>query len=432
MLRNGLLTIFFLTLAGIPFSWADDWPQWRGPGRDGVWRETGLVQKFLKSQLDVLWRVKISSGYSGPSVADDRVYVTDRITEPAEQERVLCFDAKTGKNLWSHSYDCSYPGVQYPAGPRATVTVDHDRAYALGTMGHLYCFDAKTGTVRWSKDLKALYQIRMPLWGIAAAPLVEGDSLILHIGGSPDACLVALDKVTGKEKWKALDDRPSYAAPITIDQAGRRVVVCWTGDRVVGVDPQSGWLLWESAFKSGETVIAIATPVFHNSYLFVSSFFEGSHMVKVNPDELGVESPWTRHGLNEIRTDSLHSLISTPRIDGNHIYGVDGYGQLRCLDVATGDRVWENLDAVPRARWATIHMVKNADKTWMFNERGELIIASLSPQGYREISRARLIEPTLDQLGQRGGVCWAHPAYANKHIFVRNDIELLCASLALP
>jgi outer membrane protein assembly factor BamB len=376
--------------------------------------------------------VKISSGYSGPAVADNRVYVTDRIIEPAEQERVLCFDAKTGKKLWSYSYDCLYKDVGYTAGPRATVTVDHGRAYALGTMGHLYCFDAKTGAIHWSKDLNALYDIQMPIWGIATAPLIEAGNVIVHIGGTPGACLVALDKITGKEAWKVLDDRASYAAPIAIDQAGGRVVICWTGDRIVGVDPLSGGLLWDSEFKPDEMVIAIATPVFHNANLLVTSFYDGSRLLKVHPEKLAVDTIWSRRGLNEIKTDSLHSLMSTPRIEGNHIYGVDSYGELRCLDLATGDRVWKSLDAVPKARWATIHMVKNGDKTWMFNERGDLIIASLSPEGYREISRAHLIDPTQEQLGQRGGVCWSHPAFANKHIFVRNDTELLCASLALP
>ena len=114
---------------------------------------------------------------------------------------------------------------------------------------------------------------------------------------------------------------------------------------------------------------------------------------------------------------------------GDYIYGVDSYGELRCLDLATGNRVWESLAAVPKARWATIHFVENGDKIWMFNERGELIISRLSPSGFEEISRAMLIDPTLDQLRQRGGVCWAHPAFANRHVFARNDKELVCADL---
>ena len=122
--------------------------------------------------------------------------------------------------------------------------------------------------------------------------------------------------------------------------------------------------------------------------------------------------------------------MSTPLIQGNYIYGVDSYGELRCLDLRTGKRIWESLEAVPKARWANIHLIKNGENTWMFNERGELIISKLSPEGYSEISRAALIEPTKGQLGQRGGVCWSHPAFAYKHIYIRNDKKLICVNLA--
>ncbi len=124
--------------------------------------------------------------------------------------------------------------------------------------------------------------------------------------------------------------------------------------------------------------------------------------------------------------------MSTPLIQGDYIYGVDSYGELRCLERQNGDRLWESLEAVPKDRWANIHMVKNDDKVWMFNEKGELIISKLSPEGYKEISRAKLIDPTTGQLESRGGVCWSHPAFAYKHIYARNDNELVCVNLAAP
>jgi len=178
-------------------------------------------------------------------------------------------------------------------------------------------------------------------------------------------------------------------------------------------------------------VINIATPVFEDGYLFFSSFYDGSILLKADPDKLAVEKVWQRKGASETNTDSLHCCISTPIIQGDYIYGVDSYGELRCLELQTGDRVWESLEAVPKARWANIHMVRHEDKIWMFNERGELIICKLSPEGFREISRAKIIEPTRGQLSQRGGVCWSHPAYANKHVYVRNDRELLCIDLSI-
>jgi hypothetical protein len=152
-------------------------------------------------------------------------------------------------------------------------------------------------------------------------------------------------------------------------------------------------------------------------------------MLRLHQDALTVEPIWRRRGLSERETDALHCMINTPLFDGDYLYGVDSYGELRCLDARTGDRIWEDQTATPRARWSNIHMVRNGQRIWMFNERGELIIAQLSPQGFQEISRAWLIEPTTDQLRQRNGVCWSHPAFADRHIFARNDRELVCASL---
>ncbi|MHC4166948.1 MAG: PQQ-binding-like beta-propeller repeat protein [Planctomycetota bacterium] len=406
---------------------AEDWAQWRGSGRDSVWREKGIVKDL--DDIEVLWRTEISNGYSGPTVADGRVYITDRVKEPDQVERVHCFNADDGTPVWSHTYECRYVKVDYSDGPRASVTIDAGRAYALGAMGHLFCFDAEKGDIHWSKDLKSVYDIKIPIWGISAAPLVEDGLVILHIGGD-NACLVALDRVTGAEKWRALSDRASYSAPTIIEQAGKRVLVCWTGDSVSGLDPATGKLHWQHPFKPKRMVLNIATPVFENGYLFVSGFYDGSLLLRVAPDNLSVEKVWRRRGESERNTDSLHCCISTPIIQGDHIYGVDSYGQFRCLDLLTGDRVWESLRPVPSDRWSNIHMVRHEDKVWMFNERGELIISKLSPKGFEEISRAKIIEPTEGQLTKKRPVCWSHPAFANKRIYARNDDELICVDLA--
>ncbi len=413
-----------------PLTAADEWPQWRGPNRDGVWRETGLVERFETEQLPIVWRAEIGSGYSGPTVAQGRVYVMDRLVKPKQVERVHCFDRKTGRHLWTHEYDCPYVGISYQAGPRASVTIDEGRAYSLGTMGHLFCFDAESGRVLWQRDMREDYKIRMPIWGIAASPIVVGELLIVQVGGQPDACLVALDRKTGQERWRALEDRASYSSPILIEQAGRPVLVAWTGGHVAGLNPQTGEVYWKYPFPPRQMVISIATPIVRGERLFVTSFYDGSLMLRVPRDELAVELLWQRAGKNERETDALHSIISTPYMKGDFVYGVDSYGELRCLDAATGDRIWESLEATPKARWSTIHMVENGDRMWMFNERGELIIARLSPEGYQEISRAKLIEPTREQLRRRNGVCWSHPAFAYRHVFARNDKEIVCANLA--
>jgi outer membrane protein assembly factor BamB len=301
-------------------------------------------------------------------------------------------------------------------------------------MGHLHSFDATSGAVLWKHDLNAEYRIeasrRLPIWGIAAAPLVFQDLLIVQCGGADNACVVAFEKQTGKERWRALRDRAQYSAPIIIQQAGKPLLVCWTGDSVAGLDPLTGGVAWQYPFEPAKMPIGVATPVVDGDRLFVSSFYDGSLLLRLRQDQQSVEKVWRKRGASEMKTDALHAMINTPLLLGDHIYGVDSYGELRCLEAATGNRVWEDLRATPKDRWSNIHFVRQADRVWMFNERGELIIAQLSPQGFHEISRAKLIEPTLDQLSRRGGVCWSHPAFAHKHVFARNDREIVCASLA--
>jgi outer membrane protein assembly factor BamB len=147
---------------------------------------------------------------------------------------------------------------------------------------------------------------------------------------------------------------------------------------------------------------------------------------------MAVDKVWHRRKQNVPDGAAMHCLMSTPYIDGRHIYGADTNGVLRCLRLDTGQQVWEDRSAVPEDRWATIHLIRHGQRTWLFNERGELIIAELTPEGYEEISRAKLIEPTTGQLRRRGGVTWSHPAFANRHVFARNDKELVCADLSSP
>ncbi len=411
----------------------DDWPQWRGTNRDGVWNEQGLVEQFDADSLPVLWRQEISSGYSGPTVADGKVFVMDRQAEPSQIERVLCFDSKTGKPLWQHSYEAVYRNVGYVAGPRASVTIDDQKAYALGTMGHLHCLSVDSGDMVWKKDLNNQYEIvarkRMPIWGIAPSPIVYEDLVILQIGAADGASIVAFDKNTGEEKWRALDDPGQYSSPILHQHNGNTVLICWTGASVAGLDPANGKVYWRHEIKPRNMPIGVATPIVMNDHIFVTSFYDGSHLVKMT-DPMGIEPVWKKIGRNERQTAGLHSMIGTPVWIGNYIYGVDSYGELRCLDARTGERVWTSQEAVPKSRWSTIHFVMNGDKAWMFNERGELILATLSPQGFNEISRAKLIAPTTNQLRERGGVCWSHPAFADRCVFLRNDKELICVSLA--
>ena len=441
MLRSfhaaSLIFLFLLLHVAIKCTYCDDWPQWRGPDRDGVWNESGIVTRFTADDLPTRWRAEIGSGYTGPTVADGRVYVMDLLKTDSKQfERVLCLDAESGTEIWKHQYECVYR-IGYKAGPRASVTIEDGRAYSHGAMGQLICFDAASGKVIWKKDLDKTYSIqsrqrsgnRMPIWGMTCSPLIYEDLLILQVGAK-DAGVIAFDKKTGEQVWSALDDRGQYSSPILIHQGDRDVVVCWTGDSVSGLSPQNGEVFWTIDWKPRNMPIGCASPLLHGNHVFCTSFYDGSMLIKLDPDSPVAEKVWHIVGESERETKALHSIISTPVWIDEHIYGVDSYGEFRCLEAKTGKRVWENLTAVPKARWSTIHFVRNHDHVWMFNERGELILAKLSPEGFEEISRAKIIEPTSDQLNRRGGVCWSHPAFAMKCVFVRNDKELICVDLS--
>lgn len=426
MLKPLILLFAFLATTTGPLH-GEDWPKWRGTHRDGVWNEAGIIKSY--TELVPEWRVEVSSGYSGPTVAKGRVYVTDRVASPKQVERVHCFDEATGKPLWTHEYDCAYRNVGYPAGPRAAVQIHKGIAYSLGTMGHLFAFDAETGRILWSHDLNTEYKIEMPIWGIAAAPLIYGDLIVVHVGGTPDATVVAFDLNDGKERWRTLSDHASYSAPILIEQAGKPVIVVWTGDHIVGLDPKSGQPYWKHPFPPTRMVIGIGTPIVRNNQLFVSNFYDGSMMIDLHQTELKVSLAWAKAGSDEKNTKSLHSLISTPIWIGEYIYGIDSYGELRCIRASDGERVWTDTTAVRTARWSTAHFIKHGDNVWIFNEEGELLLTKLSPEGLKVLSRAPLIAPTRDQLNRRGGVTWAHPGFANGHIFIRNDNELISVDL---
>lgn len=411
------------------FAYADEWPQWRGVNRDGVWSEANIIDEFDSPQIKLKWRVPIASGYSGPTVADGRVYVMDSVKEPSEAERVHCFDWQTGDQIWSYRYDAPYGEIGYRAGPRTSVLIHDGHAYSMGAAGHLHCFDAEDGRLVWGRDLQSEYKIRMPNWGIAASPVIENDLLIAQVGGT-DACVVAFNKTTGEEQWRALNDDAGYSAPIVIDHAGRRVVVVWTGNRIVGLDPRDSNLLWEFPFQWTKWPIGIATPVLHDDLLLFSEAHKGTLLLRLAPQRMDVEKVWHRQEGDSTGEPAMHCLISTPIIQDGHIYGADNSGVLRCLRLDTGEQVWEDRTAVPENRWATIHLINQGERTWLFNERGELIIAKLTPKGFNEISRAKLIEPTTGQLRRRDGVTWSHPAFAYRHVFSRNDEELVCANLS--
>ena len=430
----GMAVLFAVAVTGLD---ADDWPEFRGQGRQGVWNETGILDTFPETGLEVRWRTPIKRGFSGPAVANGRVFVTDfeRSQGLAGVERIVCLDEATGEILWTQNWDASYAGISWDEGPRATPTVDGDRVYAVGATGVLTALRVETGDILWQTRFIDDYGAEVPTWGFSSAPLVDGDRIIAIVGGDPDAKVVAFDKMTGDEVWRALssvESGPGVGQPIMIEAGGVRQLIIWHPLAVSSLDPTTGEIYWEQPFQVGWDM-TVATPVRRGSDLFVSTFYDGPMMLALNNDRPEAELRWQGSSHSEILTDGLHAVIGTPVIQGDHIYGFGSYGQLRCLVAATGERVWETQEATgERGRWVSAFMVRQGDRVFINNDRGDLIIARLSPAGYEEISRTSLISPTSRPGNRREltFVNWSHPAFANRHIYARNDEEIISASLA--
>jgi outer membrane protein assembly factor BamB len=425
---------------------ADDWPQWRGPSRHGVWTETGIVDRFPDAGLKVAWRVPIRPGFAGPVVAAGRVFVLDyretRGTRTMDgAERLLCLDEETGELLWTQEWPATYRNLHmtFATGPRATPSVDGDRVYVVGAAGMILCLETATGAVVWQVDTVSEYGTTVPVYGVSSAPLVDGDRLIALVGGEPDALIVAFDKQTGDEIWRALPtvSETGYAAPMIYEAAGVRQLIVWQPRAISSLHPETGAVYWEHewAIPSNMTV---ATPVSSGSYLMATHFRRGSLMLRLDQDRPAARELWRGQSRSELpgQTDGLHALITTPLIIGDYIYGVGSYGELRCLDARTGERVWESDAVVVQERWGTAIFVQHEDRVFVTNEMGELVLARLTPEGYTELDRTALIAPTTRTRGGASGrwgdraVVWAHPAFANRHIVLRNDKEIVRLSLA--
>lgn len=429
--------ILFSAAAAATLS-AEDWPEIQGKGRLNVWTEEGILDKFPAGGLTAEWRTPIHAGYSGPAVADGRVFVSDYFAPKGAHasERVLCLDEQTGKVLWTYENGkADYGSIGYSYGPRATPTVDGDRVFVLGAAGDLYALDAKTGTLQWKINYQTDLGARQPTWGFAAAPIVYGDRLICLAGAGQCGTVVALDKKTGKELWRALpSDKPAgYSAPILIHAAGVDQVISFHPGAVSSLNPATGQVYWEAPYGTKEMIVA--TPVRDGNRLFVTTFFDGPMLLEPADDKPGAKILWQGKSHSEVKTDGIHTSISTPVVRDGYIYGMDSYGQFRCLDEKTGARVWMTMDVTKEeARWASAFITRQGERYFINNDRGELIIAELSPKGYKEIDRTPLIKPTTAVGTKRelGAVNWVLPAYANRHIIIRNDEEIIRVSIEKP
>ena len=400
---------------------AADWPQFRGPNRDGAWTERGLLETFPTGGLNVSWRTPVGWGFSSPVVAQGRVFLTDsQLKRPAAKERLLCLDERTGETVWTFAYDVRYPDwVFVPgqgAGPTATPTVEAGKVYILGGNGAVHCLETETGTLVWQKDLGKEYEVRE--MSCRASPLIEGNQVIFFTGAKPGATLIALDKQTGKEVWKALDESASNSSPLVIAAGGKRQLIVWTGESVTSLDPATGRIYWREPMVTSNND-AIPTPVFDGNRLLI-----GGLMFVLDPHQPAASILWPE---TKVLSRRILSNTSTALLRGELVFSAKSNGELVCIDAATGLQIWSTNTVTDIKTGASIHLTPNGDAVFLFTDQGNLIRARLSVQGYYEVSRTRLLEPTSPFGGRK--CAWTPPAFANGHVFARNEEEVVCASL---
>lgn len=441
------LLVSLLSVVTIARLAADDWPRWMGPKMDGVWRESGLIESFPEGGPPVLWRHEVGGGYAGPAVAGGRVYLMDRVKDSGKGievendlrkhglipggERVLCLDAADGEVVWEYSYDRPYK-IAYPTGPRCTPIVDGDKVYTLGAMGDLICLQADDGKVVWQQLLTDAYAAKPPVWGYAAHPLIVGDQLFVTVGGK-DSAVICLDKRTGQERWKSGNVSDiGYAPLVMYENQNARQLIFWSHDGVESLDPETGKQHWFIVFpetKQQAQATTIMTPQIIGNQLLVSEYFAGSLLLELQDQPPGVREIWRSINDDPKHEKSVNALMTTSFVENGYVYGVTGEGVMRCNTLATNELMWSESKPIGEkpAEFATCFIVKNGDRFVLFNDQGELILTHLTPEGYHEISRAKILEPSGAARGR--AIVWSYPAFANGCVYARNDKEIVCVSL---
>ncbi|MCF7961284.1 MAG: PQQ-like beta-propeller repeat protein [Pirellula sp.] len=413
---------------------AEDWPNWMGPNRDNVWNIAKPPQSLPSGSLKAKWTAPVAGGYSGPAVVGNRIYVTDLVTKADAKvdnfgrksfdgtERVLCFDANTGKAIWKHEYNVTY-AISYPAGPRCTPVVDGGNVYTLGAEGDLFCFEAQTGKDIWSRKLKDDYKTNSALWGFAAHPLIDGDNLITLAGGD-GSHTVCLNKKTGKEVWRfGTAPEQGYSPPSIITAGGVRQLILPNPTAINSVDPATGKLYWTLPYDASNGSV-IMVPIQVGKYLFVAGYSDKNLLI-----ELDATSPKAKEVWRNVAKKALSPVNVQPMAIGDVVYGMDQSGEMIAFKIDTGERLWETSKPIGRrpVGSGTAFLVRSGDLFYLFNELGELVVAKMNPQGYEEISREKIIEQTNNAFGRE--VVWCPPAFANGCIYVRNDEKLICVPL---
>jgi outer membrane protein assembly factor BamB len=393
-------TCFLVLLVGTRTGLADDWPQWLGPQRDGVSKETGLLTTWPDKGPPLGWQSKIGEGFSGPVVAGQRLIVFHRL---GDNEVVESFDAATGKPQWKFDYPTRYVD-QYGKGngPRSTPVVSGKHVFTLGAEGALHCLDLDSGKKIWGRNINDDYKVPESFFGVATSPLVVADLLLVNVGGK-GAGIVAFSTVDGKERWKATSDGASYSSPVVATINGQRLAVFFTRAGVAMLEPATGKMRFAKRWRSrNDASVNAATPLVIGDLLFFSSSYEtGALLLKVGKQD--VEEVWSND-------DSMSNHFSTCVVYQDYLYGFHGRQEtgaaLRCVELKTGKVLWT------KDRYGCGSLVLTQGHALVLTEDGDLVSVELSPQAYREKARASILvnRPIRAQLALAHGKLYARDA----------------------
>lgn len=385
-----------------------DWPQWRGPHRDGVSREKGLLTSWPDGGPPQLWKAEVGAGYSALVVADGRAIT---LIQDGNNEAVVCWDADTGHELWRFRYPASYTDSMGD-GPRSTPAIADGRVYSVGATGMFHCLDAATGKKLWDHDLLAEFQAKNLQWGVSFSPLVEGDLVLTNPGGPGGRSLAAFDRRSGELVWKSQDDPAGYSSPTAVTAAGRRQVLFLTGAALVSVAPEDGGLLWRYPWATRYQVNA-ATPIHFQAqsggkphdYVFIATNYgKGCALLKIVAESRG--------GIQAVRVYESNRMqnhfSSTVRL-GRHFFGFDD-SHLECMDALTGKVLWKQGGFGKGSVLAADgHLI-------ILGDQGKLALAEASGEEYREKASFSFSH----------GKCWTVPVLASGKLYVRDEKQVVC------
>ncbi|MFL5241400.1 MAG: PQQ-binding-like beta-propeller repeat protein [Gemmataceae bacterium] len=407
--RRLFLVAFGLAVLSIAVPGAD-WPQWRGPQRNGISKETGLLKEWPKEGPKLVWQVKdIGSGYSTPAIADDRIYLE---SNKDDEEFALALNAKDGKEVWSVKIGKvgKNKGPQYP-GTRATPTVDGDLLYCLGSDGDLVCLERDKGKIRWQKNLKTDFEGKPGNWAYSESPLIDGEVLVCTPGGAK-ATLLALNKNTGEVIWKSEvpgGDEAAYASVAIADVGGNKEYVQFLQKGVVGVDAKTGKFLWRYDKTAENSPANIATPVVHADYVYSGASRSGGGLVKLKSEQGKVVAEPVYFNRD------LPTSIGGAVLLDDYLYGTNGKG-LQCVEFTTGKVKWQDKSVGAGS------LCYADGRLYLHGEKGEVALVEATPEGYHE--KGRFAPPDQPKRGQ--SQAWAYPVIANGRLYLRDLGVLWC------